>query len=121
MEKKIFEKTKRKECHIHGEAEATPFETKVMNISITIAFFAFIINFFLFAEGITPFYSFFIIMGIPIVFLLIFTFKHFVINKEPMHYESYDIKTDVNAFTGKNEVEISNYKEKMINDNKKEK
>lgn len=104
MEKKISEYSNKKEVHLHGGAELTKTEKFIADTIITITYFAFIIGFF-----ILPFYMLFVIL-IPVMLYMIFLFlKYFVFKKKPMQLKTYDIK--VNG----NDVEISNYKEKVIN------
>ena len=43
MEKEIFKKEKKKEVRVHLSSEATPFEKAVMNTTITIAYFVFLL------------------------------------------------------------------------------
>ena len=111
MEKKIYEYRKQKEVNLHGEANLTKGEGKFGNILVYITFFLTIITWILVFSGILNFFMIFVPFILPVLFLLYLTVKYFVLKKTSMKYESYDIKVDGN------DINISNYNEKVINDN----
>ena len=112
MEKKIFEYSDKKEVHLHSEVNLTKGERKFGNIIITICYFFDIITWILFFAGIFPFFMLFVPFILPVLFLIYLTIKYFVLKKSPIKYESYNIKVN------DNNTEISDYKEKIINEDK---
>lgn len=119
MRKLLIEKRKTKEISLHGEKDATPFEKKLFNIVSWISFIGAIITGYLYFKDIIPVYWLIIFLVLPIILVIIFIIRHFVFEKTPIHYESYDLNVDKNDITGKDDVVVSNYEHKVLNDDDK--
>ena len=121
MKKNIYSYENKKVWNLHGEAEATKSEKIIMNISMWVAFFACVIAGYLYYKEVIPMYWIFIFIAIPLRPLVIFLIKHFVIKKDGKTYsESYNIKGGYNNITGKDNIEITNYESKDLNNNNNE-
>ena len=121
MKKNIYSYENKKVWNLHGEAEATKSERIIMNVSMWVAFFACVIAGYLYYKEVIPMYWIFIFIAIPLIPLIIFMIKHFVIKKEGKTYsESYNIKGGYNNITGKDNIEITNNESKDLNNNNNE-